>query len=131
MMGLKKKFDLTYLFITHDLAVAKHISDRIAIMYLGKLVEVGRREAIFSDPRHPYTIALLSAIPIPDPRIKRKRVELKGEVPSPINQPSGCMFHPRCPYKVDSCSREEPLLVNVETDHYVACHLDRLSLRTS
>ena len=122
MTGLKEEFHLTYLFITHDLAVAKYISDRIAIMYLGKIVEIGRREAIFSDPQHPYTTALLSAIPIPDPKIERRRIELKGEVPSPINPPPGCRFHPRCPYKVDRCSKEEPRLLEVKKDHYAACH---------
>jgi len=122
MTELKEEFNLTYLFITHDLAVAKYISHRIAIMYLGKIVEIGRKEAIFSDPLHPYTISLLSAIPIPNPKIKRKRIELKGEVPSPINPPPGCKFHPRCPSKVDQCSREEPQLVEVKKDHYVACY---------
>jgi peptide/nickel transport system ATP-binding protein len=122
MFQLKEEFDLTYLFITHDLAVAKYISDRIAIMYLGRIVEVGPKEAIFSEPQHPYTIALLSAIPIPNPKVKLKRVELKGEVPSPINPPPGCTFHPRCPYKTDICSAEGPQLVKVGKNHYVACH---------
>jgi peptide/nickel transport system ATP-binding protein len=122
MFQLKEEFDLTYLFITHDLAVAKYISDRIAIMYLGKMVEVGPKEAIFSEPQHPYTIALLSAIPIPNPKVKLERIELKGEVPSPINPPSGCTFHPRCPYKTDRCSAEGPQLVEVGKNHYVACH---------
>jgi peptide/nickel transport system ATP-binding protein len=122
MTELKEEFDLTYLFITHDLAVAKYISDRIAIMYLGKIVEMGQKELIFSNPLHPYTIALLSAIPIPNPKRKRKRIELKGEVPSSINIPSGCRFHPRCPYKEDICSKEEPQLIEAEKDHYVACH---------
>lgn len=122
MTELKEEFNLTYLFITHDLAVAKYISHRIAIMYLGKIVEIGRKEAIFSDPLHPYTISLLSAIPIPNPRMKRKHIELKGEVPSPINPPPGCRFHPRCPSRVDQCSMEEPQLVEVKKDHYVACY---------
>jgi len=122
MTELKEEFDLTYLFITHDLAVAKYISDRIAIMYLGKIVEMGRKELIFSNPLHPYTAALLSAIPIPNPKIRRKRIELKGEVPDSINIPSGCRFHPRCPYKEDLCSKEEPQLIEAEKDHYVACH---------
>jgi len=122
MTELKEEFNLTYLFITHDLAVAKYISHRIAIMYLGKIVEIGRKEAIFSDPLHPYAISLLSAIPIPNPRMKRKSIELKGEVPSPINPPPGCRFHPRCPSRVDQCSREEPQLVEVKKDHYVACY---------
>jgi len=122
MTELKEEFDLTYLFITHDLAVAKYISDRIAIMYLGKIVEMGQKELIFSNPLHPYTMALLSAIPVPNPKRKRKRIELKGEVPSSINIPSGCRFHPRCPYKEDICSKEEPQLIEAEKDHYVACH---------
>jgi len=123
MNQLKDELDLTYLFITHDLAVAKYISDRIAIMYLGKVVEMGLKEVIFSQPKHPYTIALLSAIPIPDPKVERKRIELKGEVPSPINPPSGCRFHPRCPAVMDVCPKEEPELLNVENGHLVACHL--------
>ncbi len=123
MNQLKDELDLTYLFITHDLAVAKYISDRIAIMYLGKVVEMGLKEVIFSQPKHPYTIALLSAIPIPDPKVERKRIELKGEVPSPINPPSGCRFHPRCPVVMDVCPKEEPELLNVENGHLVACHL--------
>ena len=123
MIQLKEELNLTYLFITHDLAVAKYISDRIAIMYLGKIVEMGSKEAIFSDPKHPYTEALLSAIPIPNPRVKRKRVELKGEVPSPINPPPGCIFHTRCPLAMDICRREEPELVEIEDEHFVSCHL--------
>jgi len=123
MIQLKEELNLTYLFITHDLAVAKYISDRIAIMYLGKIVEMGGKEAIFSNPKHPYTEALLSAIPIPDPRVKRKRVRLKGEVPSPINPPPGCIFHTRCPLATDICRREEPELLEIEDGHFVACHL--------
>lgn len=123
MIQLKEELNLTYLFITHDLAVAKYISDRIAIMYLGKIVEIGGKESIFSNPKHPYTEALLSAIPIPDPRVKRKRVKLKGEVPSPINPPPGCIFHTRCPLATDICRREEPELVEIEDGHFVACHL--------
>jgi len=122
MNQLKEEFNLTYLFITHDLAVAKYISDKIAIMYLGKIVEIGSKEAIFSTPKHPYTIALLSAIPIPNPKVKRRRIELKGEVSSPINPPSGCRFHPRCPYAQKICKEEEPQLVEIGRDHLVACH---------
>lgn len=122
MIQLKKELNLTYIFITHDLAVAKYISNRVAIMYLGKIVEMGSKEIIFSEALHPYTIALLSAIPVPNPKVKRKYMELKGEVPSPINPPSGCRFHPRCPYKNAKCSIEEPELVNVGKGHYVACH---------
>ncbi len=123
MIQLKEELNLTYLFITHDLAVAKYISDRIAIMYLGKIVEMGGKETIFSNPKHPYTEALLSAIPIPDPRVKRKRVKLRGEVPSPINPPPGCIFHTRCPLAMDICRREEPELVEIEDGHFVSCHL--------
>jgi peptide/nickel transport system ATP-binding protein len=122
MIQLKEELNLTYIFITHDLAVAKYISNRVAIMYLGKIVETGLKEIIFSEALHPYTIALLSAIPVPNPKVKRKYMELKGEVPSPINPPSGCRFHPRCPYKNAKCSVEEPELVDVGKGHYVACH---------
>jgi len=123
MLDLRKELGLTYLFITHDLAVAKYISDRIAIMYLGKIVEMGDKEDIFSDPLHPYTQALLSAVPVPDPERKRKTIELKGEVPSAINIPHGCRFHPRCPQAFDKCPVEEPALRNVGKSHTVACHL--------
>jgi len=123
MLNLRKDLGLTYLFITHDLAVAKYISDRIAIMYLGKIVEMGKKEEIFLNPTHPYTQALLSAIPVPNPKRKRKKIELKGEVPSAINIPSGCRFHPRCPYKTRKCVKKEPPLVEITKDHFVACHL--------
>ena len=123
MLDLRKELELTYLFITHDLAVAKYISDRIAIMYLGRIVEIGDKEELFSNPLHPYAQALLSAIPVPNPERKRKTIELKGEVPSAINIPSGCRFHPRCPKAFDKCPIEEPFLVNVGKHHLVACHL--------
>jgi len=123
MLNLRKELGLTYLFITHDLAVAKYISDRIAIMYLGKIVEIGDKEELFSNPLHPYAQALLSAIPVPNPERKRKIIELKGEVPSAINIPPGCRFHPRCPKAFDKCPIEEPVLVNVGKHHLVACHL--------
>jgi len=123
MLDLRKELGLTYLFITHDLAVAKYISDRIAIMYLGKIIEMGEKGEIFSNPLHPYTQALLSAIPVPDPERKRKTVELKGEVPSAINIPPGCRFHPRCPKAFDRCPLEEPVLLDIGKDHFVACHL--------
>ena len=122
MSQLKEEFNLTYLFITHDLAVAKYISNRIAVMYLGKIVEMGTRDDIFLAPKHPYTIALLSAIPIPDPKVKRRRIELSGEVPSPINPPSGCRFHPRCPYAEKKCKEKEPQLMEIKKGHFVACH---------
>ena len=123
MMELRKEFGLTYLFITHDLAVAKYISDRIAIMYLGKIVETGDKEEVFSNPLHPYTKALLSAVPVPDPERKRETVELKGEVPSAIQVPPGCRFHPRCPYAFAKCSEVEPQLIEIEENHCAACHL--------
>lgn len=123
MLNLRKELGLTYLFITHDLAVAKYISARIAIMYLGKIVEIGDKEELFSNPLHPYAQALLSAIPVPNPERKRKIIELKGEVPSAINIPPGCRFHPRCPKAFDKCPIEEPVLVNVGKHHLVACHL--------
>jgi len=122
MMDLRKELELTYLFITHDLAVAKYISDRIAIMYLGKIVELGNKEEVFSNPLHPYTEALLSAVPVPDPERNRKTIELKGDVPSAIHVPSGCRFHPRCPYAFSKCSTEEPQLIGIEKNHHVACH---------
>lgn len=123
MLGFRKELELTYLFITHDLAVAKYISDRIAIMYLGKIIEATSKERLFSNPTHPYTQALLSAIPVPDPKRKRKTIELKGEVPSAINIPSGCRFHPRCPYRKDECTEKEPRLMEIEKTHFVECNL--------
>jgi peptide/nickel transport system ATP-binding protein len=123
MLDLRKELGLTYLFITHDLAVAKYISDKIAIMYLGKIIELGKKESIFTNPLHPYTQALLSAIPIPDTERKRKTIELKGEVPSAIKIPSGCRFHPRCPKAFDKCPIEEPVMLETKKNHFVACHL--------
>ncbi|MBX5328794.1 ABC transporter ATP-binding protein [Candidatus Bathyarchaeota archaeon A05DMB-5] len=123
MLKLRKELNLTYLFITHDLAIAKYISDRIAIMYLGKIVEMGDKKEIFFNPFHPYTQALLAAIPVPNPERKRKPIALKGEVPSAINIPSGCRFHPRCPHEEKRCREKEPELIEVSPDHFVACHL--------
>jgi peptide/nickel transport system ATP-binding protein len=123
MLNFRKELGLTYLFVTHDLAVAKYIADRIAIMYLGRILEIGSKESLFLNPLHPYTQALLSAIPVPDPERKRKMMELKGEVPSAINVPSGCRFNPRCPRKKDGCTQSEPELVEVEKEHFVACPL--------
>jgi peptide/nickel transport system ATP-binding protein len=121
ILGFRKELGLTYLFVTHDLAVAKYISDRIAVMYLGKIIELGTKESIFLDPLHPYTRALLSAIPIPDPERKRESIELQGEVPSAIRVPSGCRFNPRCPMKQEECDEKEPELIEVQKDHFVAC----------
>ena len=122
MMELQKEFKLSYLFIAHGLNVIKHVSDRVAVMYLGKILEMGHVDTIYSTPKHPYTKALMSASPIPDPEKKRDRIILKGEIPSPINMPSGCGFHTRCEYCMDICSIEEPELIDLE-GHSVACHL--------
>lgn len=122
LSDLKQEFGLTYLFIAHGLAVVKHISDRVAVMYVGKIVELANKGEIYSNPQHPYTKALISTIPIPDPTVHRKRLSLKGEVPSAIHPPSGCRFHPRCSQVQSICKVEEPELVEVGKDHYVACH---------
>jgi peptide/nickel transport system ATP-binding protein len=124
MLGLRKEFGLTYLFITHDLAVAKYISDRIGLMYLGKIVELSRKAEFFSSPSHPYAEALLSAVPVPSAERKRKPVELKGEVPSAIKIPSGCRFHPRCPYMTEKCVHEAPALFERKKEHWTACHYE-------
>ncbi|MCD6445143.1 ABC transporter ATP-binding protein [Candidatus Bathyarchaeota archaeon] len=123
MLGIRDRYGMAYLFITHDLAVAKHICDRIAIMYLGKIVELGEATEVIDNPLHPYTKALTAAIPVPDPRVKIGEIPIKGEVSSPINPPSGCRFHPRCPYAMDICREKEPNLKEVEKGRKVACHL--------
>ena len=123
MQDLKREKGLTYLFITHDMSVVKHISDTICVMYLGKIVETSSTRALFRDPTHPYTQALLSAIPIPDIHVKRERILLRGELSSPIDPQPGCRFAPRCNHATERCSREDPLLREIEPGHYVACHL--------
>ncbi len=123
MASFKKEFGLTYVFITHDLATANYFCDKIAIMYLGKIAEVGLRDEVFNSPKHPYTVALMSAIPVPDPKHKHRKQIPRGEIPSPINPPSGCRFHPRCPFAFDRCSKEEPKMRKLSDTHYVACHL--------
>jgi len=122
---LQREFHLTYLFVAHNLSVVEHISDRVAVMYLGKLVELTDRVSLFQNAQHPYTRALLSAIPIPDPDLKRERIILAGDVPSPLRPPSGCRFHTRCPEAMEQCRIEEPPLVNLGGEHWVACHRRR------
>ena len=122
LKSLQQKMQLTYMFVTHHLLVVKYISDRVAVMYLGKIVEVATTGILFSRPLHPYTHALLSAIPIPDPAPKRQRIVLSGDVPSPASPPSGCRFHTRCPFAVDRCLKTEPVLESMEGGHLVACH---------
>lgn len=128
MVQLKNEFNLTYLFITHDLATAKYICDRIAILYLGKIVEMSKLREVYAHPLHPYTIALLAAVPVPDPHERRQEPMPKGEIPNPINPPSGCRYHPRCPYAKDICSEVEPELRELRPGHVTACHFSELFL---
>ena len=123
LRDLQQSFNLTYLFIAHNLSVVEHISDRVAVMYLGKIVELASSEELFRSPLHPYTKALFSAIPIPKPDLKRERIVLQGEVPSPLNPPHGCRFHPRCPYAMERCAELEPAFTEVAPDHWAACFL--------
>lgn len=123
---LQKELGLALLFISHDLAVVEHMTHRVAVMYLGKIVEMAPKRQIFAAPRHPYTRALLSAVPVPEPGAARKRMILKGDVPSPINPPSGCRFHKRCPFAFDRCAKEEPQLRRFDEGHTAACHLDEM-----
>ncbi len=123
LKDLQSEFGLTYLFIAHNLSVVEHVSNRVAVMYLGKMVELTTREELFRNPLHPYTKALMSAIPVPNPRLKRQRTILKGDVPSPLNPPKGCRFHPRCPVAIEKCSQQEPVFKEVNPEHFVACWL--------
>ncbi|KQL53829.1 dipeptide/oligopeptide/nickel ABC transporter ATP-binding protein [Heyndrickxia shackletonii] len=123
LKDLQKNFDLTYLFIAHDLGVVRHISDRVGVMYLGRIVELADSEDVYTNPKHPYTEALLSAVPIPDVDFQKERIILQGDVPSPANPPKGCAFHTRCPYAMDKCQSEKPVFKEVEKGHFTACHL--------
>lgn len=123
LKDLQSEFKLTYLFIAHDLSVIKYISDRVVVMYLGKIVEIADKKELFADTMHPYTQALISAVPVPDPDYKKERIILKGDVPSPVNPPKGCRFHPRCSKVMHKCSKVEPELLEVKEGHFVACHL--------
>jgi peptide/nickel transport system ATP-binding protein len=122
LLDLQEEFGLTYLFISHDLSVIEHISDRVAVMYVGKLVESAVTNELFINPKHPYTEALLSAVPKPNPRLRTESIVLEGDVADPANPPPGCYFHPRCSYRIDRCATEEPVLRELAPDHFVSCH---------
>ena len=130
LKDLQGEFGLTYLFIAHNLSVVEHVSSRVAVMYLGKMVELTSREELFRNPMHPYTQALMSAIPVPNPRLKRDRIILKGDVPSPLNPPKGCRFHPRCPWAIEICSQEEPQFKELLPNHWVACWVAEQNLKS-
>ena len=130
LKDLQGEFGLTYLFIAHNLSVVEHVSSRVAVMYLGKMVELATREDLFRSPLHPYTQALMSAIPVPNPRLKRERVILKGDVPSPLNPPKGCRFHPRCPWAIEICSQEEPEFKELKPNHWAACWVAEQNLKS-
>jgi oligopeptide/dipeptide ABC transporter ATP-binding protein len=123
LKDLQAEFGLTYIFISHDLSVVEHMSDRVAVMYLGKIVELANSKVLYETPLHPYTKVLFSAIPVPDPARKKERIITGGDVPSPVNPPPGCTFHPRCPYRIERCNREVPALLEISKGHFVACHL--------
>ncbi len=122
MLDLQRKLNLTYLFVAHDLSVVKHICDRVAVMYVGKIVEISPTDDLYYEPLHPYTEALMAAVPVADPRVRTAMTELEGDVPSPADPPSGCYFHPRCQYANDRCSVEAPQLIELRPDHFVSCH---------
>jgi oligopeptide/dipeptide ABC transporter ATP-binding protein len=125
LLELQQELHLTYLFVAHDLSVVKHITDRVAVMYVGKLVETAPTDELFYKPRHPYTAALMSAVPVADPRVRSRMIPLEGDVPSPANPPSGCYFHPRCPHVVDTCRTQTPALEEIAPNHHVSCHRAR------
>ena len=122
LLELQDELQLTYLFVAHDLSVVKHVTDRVTVMYVGKIVETAPTDELFYHPRHPYTAALMSAVPVPDPRVRSRMIPLEGDVPSPANPPSGCYFHPRCPHVVDVCRTQPPALEEISPNHYVSCH---------
>ena len=130
LKDLQSEFGLTYLFIAHNLSVVEHVSSRVAVMYLGKMVEMASREDLFRNPLHPYTQALMSAIPVPNPRLKRERIILKGDVPSPLNPPKGCRFHPRCPWAIEICSQQEPEFKELMPGHWTACWVAEQNLKS-
>lgn len=123
LKDLQQEMNLSYLFISHDMSVVRYISDRVGVMYLGNMVEIGETDSLFKEPLHPYTQALLSAVPVSDIERKRERIVLKGDVPSPLNLPSGCVFHTRCPFAMDVCKKQAPVSKEVRPNHAVACHL--------